>query len=157
MAVSEAVHFAIDEDSARGSPRSLAAAASLVSGVRDYVPFSAAMVGACAGKGYTLFSGQTLAEALAEGISDRTALVRQAAQRLTVSASDPISQAPVLRPAGVDLTGLVSPVRSSAAPLSPAAVNLTVVNRGVVGSRAEVLNWLTESLDTLSRQRRLPT
>lgn len=50
----------------------------------------------------------------------------------------------------------VNQVRTQPATPSVSNVNLTVVNRGVVGSRSEVLNWLTDSLDTLARQRRLP-
>ena len=37
---------------------------------------------------------------------------------------------------------------------TPMVVNFT--NQGVIGSRAEVMDWLTRSLDQLSRQNRLP-
>lgn len=39
---------------------------------------------------------------------------------------------------------------------SPAVVHLTVENHGVLGSEQEVMDWLTKSIDTLNRQRRLP-
>jgi len=38
-----------------------------------------------------------------------------------------------------------------------ATVNLTVVNQGVIGSKAETLNWLTKALDELGRAHRIPT
>ncbi len=46
------------------------AAGSIVSAARDYFPFSPAKTGPFAGKGYTLYSGQALADAFGQGITD---------------------------------------------------------------------------------------
>lgn len=106
----------------------------------------------------TVFAGigDDTGAGLEKGFLDRVpalrAAVRAAAQSMGTAARD---LSPVLSPAGSTALG-VSTVRTPAPARVPATVNLTVINRGVVGSRSEVLNWLTESLDTLNRQRRLP-
>ena len=46
------------------------AAGSIVSAAREYFPFSPAKTGPFAGKGYTLYSGQALAAAFGQGITD---------------------------------------------------------------------------------------
>lgn len=53
------------------------------------------------------------------------------------------------------LTGLAGS-RSALQAAAPATVHLTIENHGVLGSEQEVMDWLTKSIDTLNRQRRLP-
>ena len=65
------------------------------------------------------------------------------------------TQLPAMLTPPPQVTGVGSLRAAPVARQGDTVVNLTVVNRGVLGGRAEVLNWLTESLDTLQRQRRV--
>jgi hypothetical protein len=38
---------------------------------------------------------------------------------------------------------------------TPTTIELTLINQGVLGSRVEVLDWLTRAIDELRQQRRL--
>jgi len=68
------------------------AAGSLLSGVRNLFPFSPAKEGPFSGKGWTLYSGQAIAEDLAKGMRQRLALAKQAAEILAESAYPSIEQ-----------------------------------------------------------------
>lgn len=59
---------------------------SMVSGVRNLLPFSPAKEGPLAGAGYTLFSGRTLAEDWAKGMLDNVGAVQNASERLADAA-----------------------------------------------------------------------
>lgn len=58
------------------------AASSVVSGARDYFPFSPAKEGPFSGQGWTLFSGRSLAEGFATGIGTRAEVVSQAVRQM---------------------------------------------------------------------------
>ncbi|MER6199821.1 hypothetical protein ABT234_20930 [Streptomyces sp. NPDC001586] len=51
------------------------AASKVVSGARDFFPFSPAKEGPFSGKGWTLYSGQALAQGFADGIASQSGLV----------------------------------------------------------------------------------
>lgn len=61
------------------------AVSDLLSGVRKYLPFSPAKKGPFSGKGWTLYSGQSIVEALAQGAMDRAPMF-EAAIRDTIAA-----------------------------------------------------------------------
>ncbi|MGB0969729.1 MAG: phage tail protein [Mycobacterium sp.] len=63
---------------------------SLMQSLRDLVPFSPAKVGPFSGKGWVLYSGQAIGEALAEGIASRESEVVRAARKMMNSANDEI-------------------------------------------------------------------
>ena len=63
------------------------AVSDVVSAARQYFPFSPAKRGPFSGKGWTLYSGQSIAEALAEGMRMKATLVESAARRLAASAA----------------------------------------------------------------------
>ncbi|MCX4973155.1 hypothetical protein [Streptomyces sp. NBC_00620] len=84
----------------------------------------------------------------------RTAMSQVAA---TVASGIPASMSAVAAP-GVS-TPAVSSTRTSnrtAAVIQAGDLHLHVHNDGVIGSQIELDNWLTKSVDRLSRQRRLP-
>lgn len=58
----------------------ISAVGDAVSGARDLLPFSPARRGPFSGRGYPLYSGQALMEALAQGITSRAGLVSTAMQ-----------------------------------------------------------------------------
>lgn len=63
--------------------RSMASSATsaisdVLANLRAYLPFSPAKVGPFSGKGWTLYSGQSIVESLAEGISSKAALAQEA-------------------------------------------------------------------------------
>ncbi|MGW8988724.1 phage tail protein [Streptomyces zhihengii] len=62
------------------------AASSVVSTARQYFPFSPAKRGPFAGRGWTLYSGQSISEALAAGIASRAGAVQGAAAGLMAGA-----------------------------------------------------------------------
>lgn len=97
-------------------------------------------------------TGAGLELGLLDRIPDLQAAVRSAAEAMRGAGSMSL---PGVAAAAVP-AGSVGSLRSAqAAPVGNTVVNLTIVNRGVLGGRAEVMNWLTESLDTLQRQRRV--
>src|SRR5690606_14270710 len=53
---------------------------------RNLLPFSPAKEGPFSGKGWTLYSGRSIGEALADGIADSERLVHSAADRLVSGA-----------------------------------------------------------------------
>ncbi|WP_431781700.1 phage tail protein [Streptomyces chumphonensis] len=58
------------------------AVGGILSGARNLLPFSPAKEGPFSGRGWTLYSGQSISEALAAGISSRQSLVDSATLRL---------------------------------------------------------------------------
>lgn len=129
------------------------AVGSVLSSARDLLPFSPAKEGPFSGRGWTLFSGQSISEALAEGIAQRAGLVQRAVRSLAEAAQAPLSM-PVAQlaevPQGRDLG--VGQVASRGA-VAPTVVNVTLnfTNEGVMGSQFEVQNWLARSLEDLQR------
>jgi phage-related protein len=65
-----------------------------LSQIRNLLPFSPAKEGPFSGRGYSLYSGQAIAESLAEGIRDRTRRVRAAAAGLVEAANGATRSAP---------------------------------------------------------------
>jgi phage-related protein len=131
---------------------------SVLSKARDLLPFSPAKEGPFSGKGWTLFSGQSISEALAEGIAQRAALVERAARMVAQTAQTAVSAPAVTAPAGMTAADLgVSSIRAPAAS-GPSVVNLNLylTNEGVIGSPFEVEDWLIRALDTARRNGRLP-
>lgn len=71
----------------------------VISKARDYLPFSPAKKGPLSGRGWTLYSGRSIAEAMAKGIMDRKGDVTDASKSLALAAKgDPVkAQAAMLR------------------------------------------------------------
>ncbi|WP_028814426.1 phage tail protein [Streptomyces flavidovirens] len=84
------------------------AASSLMSAARDYFPFSPAKEGPFAGKGWTLYSGQSMGEAVAAGLASRTGAVGAAATTLMGAAEQAFAglSAPPFRMPGGQLAGM---------------------------------------------------
>lgn len=76
------------------------AAASIVGAARSYFPFSPAKEGPFSGKGWTLYSGQSVSEALAAGMASRADAVRSAAAGLMGAAHDAMAGVPLPGMAG---------------------------------------------------------
>lgn len=137
------------------------AVSGVLSSARDLLPFSPAKEGPFSGRGWTLFSGQAISEALAAGIAQREGLVQRAARMVAETAQAAVSVTPDLRPAlGVARTPAVTglnAVRTGAPSVRAGDVHFHFTNRGVLGSQRDVENWLVRSLETLRVQRRLPT
>jgi hypothetical protein len=67
-----------------------AAARSVVKKARDFFPFSPAKVGPFSGRGWVLYSGQAISQALAKGISDKAPKAVKAAFNLVSRVKDQI-------------------------------------------------------------------
>lgn len=140
------------------------AVGSVLSDARDLLPFSPAKEGPFSGRGWTLYSGQSISEALAEGIIRRQALVQRAARTLAENAQSTVSMAVSTTgtPMAAAAPGGVLPIGTMRTPVAastltgPQTVIIQLTNEGVIGSQLELDNWLTKSLDRLNRQRRLP-
>ncbi|MFF9910614.1 hypothetical protein [Streptomyces sp. NPDC013457] len=90
------------------------AASSVVNRARNFFPFSPAKEGAFSGKGWTLYSGRSLAEGFADGIGSRAGLVQTAIGNLTrnaqasmggLGAGLPGAALPGMGPGGVPYAG----------------------------------------------------
>lgn len=66
--------------------RATAAVSGVLQSVRNFLPFSPAKEGPFSGKGWTLYSGKAIGNALADGMLSTTSNVRSAANRLATSA-----------------------------------------------------------------------
>ncbi|GAB4584399.1 hypothetical protein [Nocardia sp. IFM 10818] len=64
------------------------AASSIVSAARDFFPFSPAKEGPFSGQGWVLYSGQSIGEAFAEGMTDQQKSVVNAAKSIMQAAKD---------------------------------------------------------------------
>lgn len=128
------------------------AVGGLIDGVTGLLPGSPAERGPLSGQGYVFLRGQRFTEDFARGIKLPERLVEDASRDLAQSSVSGFTELgrPTL-PIGLTPTAVAA--RPVAQP-SQMIVNFT--NRGVIGSRAEVLNWLTSALDQLARQNRLP-
>lgn len=62
-----------------------------VDAARAYLPFSPAKKGPFSGKGWTLYSGRSITDSLAEGIGDRVRAVKSAARSLASAAQPDVS------------------------------------------------------------------
>jgi phage-related protein len=83
------------------------AVSSIVSGARDYFPFSPARKGAFSGRGYPLYSGMAIGQSLAAGLAGQQGLVGAAARAVASAAHD-----------GLGMPG--TPVGTLVAPQAPA-------------------------------------
>lgn len=141
----------------------VSAASSVVSRARDLFPGSPAKEGPFSGRGWVLFSGRAVSEALAEGMAQRAAMVQRAAALVAGAAQDavsPLASRPAVSgmPAGAGGLSLGVGVMRAQAPAGPVTVNNTFVleNHGAIGSELEISNWLTGALDDLNRTGRMP-
>lgn len=136
------------------------AVGSVLSAAKRLLPSSPAEEGPFSGKGWTLFSGRSISEALAQGIAQRETAVQRAAQAMVRTAqaelTGPIAMGSVVG-AGRGLDLGVSSMRTASTPAPVTVVNnLYLRNDGVIGSQLELDNWLTRSLSRLDQQGRLP-
>lgn len=126
-----------------------AAASSLVDAAGKYFPGSPAEEGRFSGRGWTLYSGQATADAFAEGLLDRLSSTVRVSDQFTSATA---SALPGALPVGT--------ARTPTAATGTAVVNnfftVNLTNAGVLGSRPEVLDFLSTSLDRLARTGRLP-
>jgi len=99
---------------------------NVLSRARNLLPFSPAKEGPFSGKGWTLYSGRSIGEALADGIADTERLVQSAADGL-------VSRA---HPSTVRLSGGADAV--AAAGLSIQSLNVTVPAKDVAEFRTVV-------------------
>ncbi|MEU8086336.1 phage tail tape measure protein [Micromonospora sp. NPDC049101] len=74
-----------------GAGRVTDAVKGVLSAARKYLPFSPAKKGPFSGKGWTLYSGRSIPEALAKGINSRKAAVVNATRGMVAGAAAPIS------------------------------------------------------------------
>lgn len=124
---------------------------SLVDSVTGWLPGSPAEVGPLSGSGYVYLRGRRFSEDFARGIGDEEATVSQATAGIASAAS-----------VGVDQTSLRAlpigtvPTAAQAQTAVPLVVNLNLTNQGVLGSQADVMNWLARAIDELGRLQRLP-
>jgi TP901 family phage tail tape measure protein len=96
----------------------------VVSKVRNLLPFSPAKEGPLSGRGYTLYSGQALAEGFAEGIAGKARLAVEAAARMIAEVSATTNLTQVLgTPA---LTGSTPGTATVAAPRVSVAPQIKV-------------------------------
>lgn len=129
------------------------AVGGLVDAATGWLPGSPAERGPLSGQGYVLLRGQRFTEDFARGIREPERMVQEASRSLASSSLSgfnelgrpnlPLALTPIAGTSATAIQGQVQPI-----------INFT--NRGVIGSRAEVLNWLTAALDQLARQNRLP-
>jgi phage-related protein len=123
----------------------------LIDSATGWLPGSPAEKGPLSGQGYVLLRGQRFTEDFARGIEEPQRMVENASRRLASSSLAGFDELgrPNLPLALTPTAGTTRP-----APVQPMTINFT--NRGVIGSRAEVMNWLVSALDHLARQNRLP-
>lgn len=123
------------------------AVGGLVAKARGLFPGSPAKEGPFSGRGWVLYSGQAISEALAEGMAQREQLVRRAASMVATTAQTEVT-APV--------TGVSALPVARAAGSTVINVHLNFTNDGVIGSRIELENWLARTLDQIARTGRIP-
>lgn len=148
-----------------GIKNKVGSAVSAVSGVLDKIsglfPHSPAKVGPFSGKGWTLFSGQAISESLAEGMAQRTALVRRAAAMVADAASDavalPALAGPVVSGPSAGAALGVGAMRTSSGPTTTTVINnFYLENRGALGSQRDMQDWFVKTMDAVRLQGRLP-
>ncbi len=88
----------------------------IVQNARNLLPFSPAKEGPFSGKGWTLYSGQSMMQGLAEGITSKAPLVHSAAESSLLGAVPP--------------TGMLAP----SAPATPAGARIDNLNIAIGGS-----------------------
>ena len=126
------------------------AASRLVAAAGEYFPGSPAEEGRFSGRGWTLYSGQATADAFAEGLLDRLSATVRASDQFTAATAGAL---PGALPVGATRTAATGAA-------APAAVNnfftINLANQGVLGSRPEVLDFLSSALDRMARTGRIP-
>lgn len=86
------------------------AVAGVLKSARNLLPFSPAKEGPFSGKGWTLYSGRSISDALAQGLTDQAADVRRAALSVAQAAAGPLGD---LGAAGGRQAGSGAPSRGS--------------------------------------------
>ncbi|MCM2394364.1 hypothetical protein [Streptomyces albipurpureus] len=109
------------------------AASKLVSKARDFFPFSPAKEGPFAGRGWTLYSGQSVAQALAAGMTSGTGLVGKAASGMLAHAQQQIGAGLHLG-AGLPALGLAGGPAMAGAGSGPPRIVLEVRGDGTTWS-----------------------
>lgn len=125
-------------------------ARSLADAVTDWLPGSPARRGPLSGSGYTLLRGQRLVEDFARGIEQSEREAQRAVVEIAQSTSVGFNQASL---DGITISTIPLATQTTG---TPTQINFTVSNQGIIGSRAEMLDWLTQALDELQRRQRLP-
>jgi phage-related protein len=118
------------------------AASAAAQKARNFFGFSPAKEGPLSGRGWTLFAGEAFAADFAAGIAQRTNVAVTAASGLTEATAAAL-------PVGVSRTPAAAPAAA------PSTIQVTFINQGVIGSQADLDNWLTSSIDRLRNQRRI--
>lgn len=80
--------------------RAVDSMAGVLSTIREYLPFSPAKVGPFSGKGWTLYSGQSMMESLADGIKGKAGIARDAMNAAMGGIAVPALSTPSLATAG---------------------------------------------------------
>lgn len=128
------------------------AVGGLVDAATGWLPGSPAEKGPLSGSGYVLLRGQRFSEDFARGIEEPQRQVEDASRRL---ASSSLAGFEGLRSPNLPLS--LVPVQAGAqAGALPTGLVVNFTNRGVIGSRTELQDWLTSALDQLARTNRLP-
>jgi hypothetical protein len=103
------------------------AASSVVSRARDFFPFSPAKEGPFSGKGWTLYSGQSIGDAMAAGIRSREGAVRSAVSGLMSGTYTGVQSMPGATVPGGGVPGWA---QDGTAAGGPASVSLTINSGG---------------------------
>lgn len=98
------------------------AMSSVLSAARNLLPFSPAKEGPFSGKGWSLYSGRSISEALAQGIEDKGGLAVNAMER-TMSAVSGVTAAPQF---GSAVNAAVTSSVNTAAEFTARPVNVTI-------------------------------
>jgi len=123
------------------------AASRLVDAAGEYFPGSPAKEGRFSGSGWTLHSGRAVVDAFAEGMQDRLNTAVRASSQVTAATAGAL-------PGGLQVGATRTATAGTTVVNNNITVNLT--NAGVLGSRQEVEDFLSTSLDRLARTGRLP-
>ena len=163
------------------------AVGGIIDGATGWLPGSPAERGPLSGSGYVLLRGQRFTEDFARGLSIPLGVVEQAADRIAQAsvgalggsfgamgtpsrgidiprgileqAADRIANATITGVSRPTLPLGFTPSTGGTFPTAaePFRLIINIDNNGVIGSRTELLNWLTRALDQLARQNRLPS
>lgn len=129
------------------------AVGGLVDAATGWLPGSPAEKGPLSGQGYVFLRGQRFTEDFARGIKLPENLLEDASRDLAMSS---VSGFEELGRPSLPLSLVPASAAARPAVTTPSQVVVNFTNRGVIGSRAEVFDWLTSALDQLARQNRLP-
>lgn len=103
--------------------------------------------------------GSFTAQGFIDGLTGRIPSLENAASRMSsaVTAAGSAAVPAAVRSGNSVASVLTSGTRQASVPaVRPENITVTLVNRGVIASRTEALDWLQTSMETLRKQRRLP-